>query len=134
MRKNRGVGGPRSLPVAEWKRRIQALQDSGLTLTAFCRREGICRDILQGWRRKLEGAGQSAAGHGKRVASPGRERPLFAEVQVRSEGAVPEAKSPAPSPLGVVIILSSGDQLFLSDACDPAWLGKVVRAFRSGPC
>jgi len=65
---------------------------------------------------------------GKRSVPP----PSFAEVRV--EGGKPETESPSPSPFGVVIVLSSGDRLFLPEACDPCWIGQVVRALRSGPC
>ena len=127
-------GGFLGATFAEKKRHVLALRASGLTQTEFCRQEGISRSSLYRWLRQVEEARRPVAGRSGHVASPGRERPLFAKLQIRPEGADAEAKSPAPSPLGVVIILSSGDQLFLSDACDPAWLGKVVRAFRSAPC
>ncbi len=134
MGKNRGVGGPRSLPVAEWKRRIQALRDSGLTLTAFCRREKISRGDLQHWRRRLEGAVPPVAGSGKRMASRKRARPSFAEVRVRPDAASREAAPPPPPSFGVALVLASGDRMLLPEGCDPRWLGQALRALRSGPC
>jgi len=124
----------RGTPVAERKRQVLALRASGLSEAAFCRREGIPSSTLYRWKQQVEGASRSVTVREQRAASPARERPLFAEVQVRPEGTAPEAKSPASSPFGVAIVLSSGDRLFLSDACDPHWLGQVVRALRSGPC
>ena len=131
MRKKRGCF--KALPVAEWKRRIRALKASGLSQEEFCRREGISRVALNRWRRQIEGASRRpGAGRGGRKATPCRKRLPFAEVRIRPEGAVAEAKS---SPSGMTIVLSSGDRLLLSDAtCDPDWLGRVIRALRSGPC
>jgi len=133
MRKNRG-GGRKSLPIAEWKRRVQALRDSGLTLTAFCRREKMSRNDLQHWRLQFEGINQPVAGRGKRGGSLKCGRPSFAEVRVQAEATVPAVESSTPSPYRVSILLSSGDRLFLPEACDPRWLGQVVRALRSGRC
>ena len=65
---------------------------------------------------------------GKRSVPP----PSFAEVRV--EDAKPDAEPSPPSPFGAVIILSSGDRMLVSEACNPRWLVDVIRALRSGPC
>lgn len=65
-------------------------------------------------------------------APPAPVPPSFAEVRV--EDAKPEAEAPPPSPFEAAIVLSSGDRLLVSAACDPRWLGDVLRALRSGPC
>jgi len=58
----------------------------------------------------------------------------FAEVRMAEAKPEPEAESSPPPSFGMAIVLSSGDQLFLPEACDPRWLGQVVHALRSGPC
>jgi hypothetical protein len=130
MQKRRG-GFP-GASLAEKRRQVRAFQASGLTRGVFCVRAGISRSSLSRWCRQIEAADKSVVGHGKRPASPVRERPSFAEVRV--EGRNPEAESPSPSPYRVAIHLSSGDRLLLPEACDPRWVGQVVRALRSGQC
>ncbi len=44
---------------AEWSAIVQRLRASGLSLPAFCRREGVSLSSLQRWRRRLEVAGSS---------------------------------------------------------------------------
>jgi transposase-like protein len=132
MRKKRGRS--RKATLAECKRQIAAQLASGLTQKAFCLREGISRTAFYRWLRQVNGAKRSVAGRGKRATSSGRVRPSFAEVRVQPEAAAPEAASPAPSSFGVTILLSSGDRLFLPEACDPRWLGQIVRALRSVRC
>ena len=130
MQKRRGSFPGASL--AEKRRQVRAFQASGLTGKAFCVRAGISRSSLSRWYRQIEGADKSVAGHAKRMVSPVREGPSFAEVRV--EDAKPEAESLPPSLYRVAIHLSSGDRLFLPEDCDPRWLGQVVRALRSGSC
>jgi transposase-like protein len=119
---------------AEKKRQIRAFQADGLTRDAFCQREGISRSTLYRWHRQVTGASLPAVDRGKRVVSPGPKHPPFAEVRVQPEATVPAAESSTPSPYRVSILLSSGDRLFLPEACNPRWLGQVVRALRSGRC
>jgi len=122
--------GKRRVSWAERRRQVQALRDSGLTLDEFCLREGIGRSTLRRWRKTVEDEGRLAAGGDVRGATP----PSFAEVRVLPEGSGLEAQSPSASPSRVSIHLSSGDRLWISEACDPRWLGQVVRALRSGSC
>jgi len=129
MQKRRG-GFP-GASLAEKRRQVRAFQASGLTRGAFCVRAGISRSSLSRWCRQIEAADKSVAGHAKRTASLVRERPSFAEVRLEAK---PEAESPPPSPYRVAIHLSSGDRLLLPEACDPRWVGQVVRALRSGRC
>lgn len=44
---------------AEWSAILQRLHTSGLSLPAFCRREGVALSSLQRWRRRLDPAGRS---------------------------------------------------------------------------
>lgn len=37
----------------EWRERMQRQRASGLSITEFCRREGICRVSFQAWKRRL---------------------------------------------------------------------------------
>ena len=132
MRKRRG--GSRGSPFAERKRQVLAYQASGLTEREFCLRAGISRSALYRWRQQIEGDSQAVTGRGKSAVSRKRGCPSFAEVRVQPEATVPAVESSTPSPYRVSILLSSGDRLFLPEACDPRWLGQVVRALRSGRC
>jgi len=129
MRKKKRGGSP-GATLAEKRRCVQALRDSGLTGRAFCAREGIATSTLYRWRRQVKEGDCPPAGHTVGAVTP----PSFAEVRVLPEGAGVEAKSPSPSACRVAIHLSSGDRLFLPEACDPRWVGQVVRALRSGSC
>jgi transposase len=48
------TGKPRDLQKEqEWRRRLQAWQRSGLSVSAFCRRYGVAENRLYAWRRIL---------------------------------------------------------------------------------
>ena len=105
---------------------VLACRSSGLSVAAYCRREGITTTTFYRWRREVEVGGLSSLAERGTVA--------FAEIQVRGEGAVVSAESLSPTSSRVEIALSSGDRLSVFPGCDPSWLGRVVRALRSGEC
>ena len=116
MRKRRGVGGQAE---AVRRRIVLAQRGSGLSVAAFCRREGISPATFYLWRKRVEGESQAKAT--ARACLP------FAEVSVKPKTNTEES-------FRVEIILSSGDRLSLPAICDPFWLERVVLILRSGTC
>lgn len=82
-------------------------ESSGLSVAAFCRREGIGAGTIHRWKN-------SAA------------RIPFAELLVEPSVCVPSSTTE--------IILSTGDVIRPGAGCDPEWLGRVARALKSSPC
>lgn len=54
----------------QWRERLQRQRVSGLSITEFCRREGICRVSFQTWKRKLCQAKPGQGATPRRVAGP----------------------------------------------------------------
>jgi transposase-like protein len=108
-----GVSGSRRAGV------VLSQRSSGLSVSAFCRREGISPATFYRWRREV-----------------GRERASFAEVRVKDVAKAPAAPSDAPGSCSVPVemVLASGDRLRLSGPCDPVWLGRIVAVLRGRSC
>lgn len=45
--------------AAEWRKVVGAFEASGLSVLAYCEREGISRSVFTRWRRELAGAATS---------------------------------------------------------------------------
>jgi putative transposase len=43
-------------PEARWRALVSAFESSGLSMPAFCRREGVAESSLYAWRARLRGA------------------------------------------------------------------------------
>lgn len=56
--------------VSKWQERLKRQSESGLTIEAFCRSEGISETVFYAWKRKLRGS--VSARTGLRAAKPGR--------------------------------------------------------------
>jgi hypothetical protein len=56
--------------LAAWQQRMATFQSSGLTVTAFCRREGITPARFYYWARRVRSA--STDGRPRRIAKPGQ--------------------------------------------------------------
>ncbi len=50
--------------VAEREWILEELRASGLSLAAFCRREGLCYATVCGWRKRAQAGDSAAAGEG----------------------------------------------------------------------
>ena len=127
MGKRRGVSAGQATTRL---RMVLAQRASGLSVAEFCRRKGIPSATFYLWRRRVEDESRGFPGNGGCLSSPDRVRHPFAEVRVLPE----DAGELLPSPSRVEIVLSSGDRISLSEACDPSWLEGVVRILRSGTC
>jgi transposase-like protein len=98
---------------------VLSQRSSGLSVAAFCRREGISPATFYRWRRDA-----------------GRGRASFAEVRVNDVAKASAAHSDAleSCAVPVEVLLASGDRLRLSGPCDPVWLGRIVAVLRGRPC
>ena len=47
------VGGGQRQGAARWRERLDRWKRSGLTITAFCQREGVSQPSFYSWRKRL---------------------------------------------------------------------------------
>jgi hypothetical protein len=101
-------------PVLEhvWRDRLDRQAVSGLSISAFCEREGLSYASFHSWKRRLAERSLSAP------PAPS----VFVPVRVTSQ-ATP--KSPPPSPR-VEIELPHQVRLHFASAPEPEWLGRLV--------
>jgi hypothetical protein len=97
-----------------WRRRLNRQAAGGLSIAAFCRREGVSTASFYAWRRRLATPPVTAPSH----------PPLF--VPIRRD---PTAPSGDTSPdLGFAIELPHRIRRRCAAAPDPVWLGRLVVA------
>jgi hypothetical protein len=96
-----------------WRQRLQQQSTSGLSIAAFCTREGVSSASFHAWKRRLT------------VRSlPGRpEPPVFVPLHL-----VPEAPGGRPAPSPVELDLPHQVRLRFADPPEPEWLGRLVAA------
>jgi transposase len=97
-----------------WQQRLERFRRSGLTVPAFCNREGISAASFYTWRRRLR----------HDPAPPAAENPRIVPVHLVS----PSANA------SVEVLLPSGLVLRLSPDCDLAWLRQVLPLLGVAPC
>ena len=97
-----------------WQQRIQRHSASGLSIAAFCRREGLSPRLFYAWTGRLK------ARSAPKPAKP----PLFVAV-------VRDSTSLQADPVldrGVEVELPHAVRLHLDALPEPDWLGRVVAA------
>jgi hypothetical protein len=102
-----------------WRQRFQRHFTGGLSVMAFCAREGVSSATFYYWKRRLAAA----------PVPTSRRSPLFVPVRV------PEA-SPDLQPSstrGVVLELPHQVRLRLDGPPEPEWLGRLVAALAALP-
>jgi hypothetical protein len=73
----------------QWRGRIERQRESGLSIAAFCRREGVSMASFHGWKRKLR---QSAsASLSSRHTAPSRPRTNVPQEALRRDQETPHA-------------------------------------------
>jgi len=97
-----------------WQQRLERLRNSGLTVSAFCDREGISPASFYAWRRRLQGDPAPNTADVARL------------VPVRL--VTPSAGAP------VELVLPSGLVLRLPPDTDLAWLRQLLPLFGVEPC
>ncbi|MBU2804216.1 IS66 family insertion sequence element accessory protein TnpB [Acidithiobacillus ferridurans] len=99
-----------------WRQRVEDCQGSGLSITAYCAREGIAIPSLYYWRKRFA----------DREASPAEE--------MQSTGFLPVTLSPLRiSSSSVEVQLLSGRSLKFSAPIDVQWLHTLVQVLER-PC
>jgi hypothetical protein len=89
-----------------WHQRLQRFARSGLSIAAFCKREGVSEPSFYAWRRRLRDGS-----------------PRFLPVRV-----VPSAAAP------VEVLLPSGCVLRLSPGCELDWVRDLLNVFGVPSC
>jgi hypothetical protein len=89
-----------------WHQRLERFAHSGLSIAAFCRREGVSQPSFYAWRRRL-----------------GENSPRFLPVRV-----IPPAAAP------VEVLLPSGCVLRLSPGCELAWVRDLLEVLGVSSC
>ncbi len=127
-----GRGGKRRDPAREkfWRRTIRRQQQSGLTIRAFCRREGLKDWTFRWWRQELNRRGQQpATGPRRDRGQPSQPAPVFLPVRVVDQEATP----PQPPP-PIEILLPTGPTVRVPHGFDPRTLGEVLAVLEGRPC
>jgi transposase-like protein len=98
-----------------WQMVIETRQESGLSLAAFCKKEGISEAAYYYWRRKLAGG---------MPKSKEKSSPEFLEVVL-----------PGSNAMALELVLSSGNTLRINPGADNKILSQVLSALRqAGLC
>ena len=106
--------GPDPATQQRWQQRLERFRRSGLSIPAFCDREGISTASFYSWRRRLQGDPSPAAADKPRV--------------------VPVHLVPQPAGAPLEVLLPSGLVLRLSPDHDLAWLRQVLPLLGVRPC
>ena len=115
----------------EWRERVQRWQQSGESVRAFCRREGLHESAFFAWRRELTRRGQERQAvrtERKQVKPSTSAKPIrFFPVQ----GAL-ENRSGDPG--GVEILLDAGRAIRVRPGFDRRTLAEVLAILEASPC
>ena len=126
-------GGRQRDPIREkfWRRTIRQQQHSGLTVRAFCLREGLKEGAFRWWRQALarRDRERSATPAGDRVGEPTEAAPAFLPVQLVDL----EETSPRLSP-PIEIVLPTGPTVRVPSGFDPRTLGQVLAVLEGRSC
>jgi hypothetical protein len=126
-------GGKRRDPAREkfWRRTIRRQQQSGLTIRAFCRREGLKDWTLRWWRQELARRDRQPTTDARHDAEgqPPEAPPVFLPVRVVDQEAVP----PQPPP-PIEILLPAGPTLRVPGGFDPLTLRAILTLLEGQRC
>ncbi len=119
-------GGMRDCSVTQqrWRERIEAQRSSGLSVSEFCRREGIGKAGFYYWKRRV-GMGSCEGFLELKVASPSQ-----IEAEARAEAKRVSAASlavPGTFP-GIGVHLANGRMLVVPAGFDLGHLARLIAA------
>jgi hypothetical protein len=97
-----------------WQQRLDRFRSSGLTVPAFCKREGVSTASFYAWRRRLR----------HDPAPPASDSPRLVPVRL--------AALPAPAP--VELLLPSGLVVRLPSEVELGWLRQLLGLLGVAPC
>jgi len=101
--------------VTHAKHHLAAIQTSGESFGAYCRRHGFSFARLAYWRKRLSDDGA-------------RRRSAFVEIAPQAGSLLPTSSAPATTSSGVTIRCASGAQILVAADFDPLVLRAVVAA------
>jgi hypothetical protein len=126
-------GGRQRDPIREkfWRRTIRQQQRSGLTVRAFCLREGLKDGAFRWWRQALARREREASltPPDDRDGEPTEAAPAFLPVRLVELEAV--SSRPAPP---IEIVLSTGTTVRVHLGFNPSALGQVLAVLEGRPC
>ena len=115
----------------EWRERVQRWQQSGESVRAFCRREGLHESAFFAWRRELtrrRQERQAVRTERKQVKSSTPAKPIrFLPVQVAVENRTGDLA-------GVEVLLSEGRTIRVRLGFDRQTLAAVLAVLEASPC
>lgn len=110
-----------------WRGALARQRESGLTVRAFCRREGVSEPSFYAWRRVVRER------DAERRESPAQRRPT-AKHQGARPGFLPVVLREAPTrDGGIVIAWHGGRRMHLPATVPPDRLAELVRALEASP-
>ena len=105
---------------AEWQKRIERWNDSGLSAEQFAAELGINAGTLRHWKYFLGKQGRRSVSERAPMAS------ASALVEVRASGVATAAVSPSPSPSPFELELGAGRKLRIPPQFDAAALERLL--------
>ena len=112
-----------------WRGRLQEHAASGLSIRAYCRREGFGEALFYWWRREIARRGQQAARDGAKGREGRAKAAVFAEVRVDS-AVVAEARETG----AIEVLLRGGRSLRVGPGFDHATLLELARVLEAAQC
>jgi len=122
-----------------WRKAISQRQGSGLTIRAYCHREGLAESAYHFWRGELvkrdgELNPLAARRRGGKVDPQVQALPTFAPVAVRSAASEPARLSPVDGLMVIEIVLSENVRVRVGRGVDAQLLDQVLRVVESRVC
>lgn len=124
------VSSPRRPRREHWRALLEAQRRSGLSLAAFCRRQGLRKGTLSFWKWKLAREAEANTGRGVTASS----------VPVQIAAVPPRSPEPGAPPatlaeLGELeITVADGRLVRVRGRVDPRWLAAVLREVEARGC
>ena len=126
-------GGRQRDPLREkfWRRTIRQQQHSGLTVRAFCLREGLKEGAFRWWRQALARRDRelAASTQADRDGEPIEAAPTFLPVRLLDPEAIPTRPSPP-----IEVVLPAGPTVRVPSGFDPRTLGQVLAVLEGRSC
>jgi hypothetical protein len=108
-----------------WRRRIDAWQRSGLSVTDFVAQEGLCQTTFLRWRKKLGGNRWIRPAGGAPTKTPKR-RSMMSFVELAPRQLSAAAATPVEYGVPFEVSLRSGRRLHVPASFDPEALRQLV--------
>ena len=120
----------RGVAEAVWRERLAKFPASGLSVGAFCEREGVSASSFHAWKRRL-GLGRAHAPSRQKANAPPVGEPLFVPFPLSGQALARDAELRITFPGGVVVSVPLG----VDEAVLVRILEVAVRASEEGrPC